>query len=569
MVRVRTKLIFLILAIVLLSPLVHPQTTYYVDAAGGSDNNNGTLESQSWKTIRKVNQHLFAPGDRILLRRGQVWREELIVSSSGYPGSSIVYGAYGEGDKPKILGSVSRNSAADWTRGDGNLWYARSTEPVLNLIMDSERTTARMVLSRKDLNAQGRAWYDSKNHRIYIYSSANPAEFYNGSIECALNRGLITIPDKFHITIEDLDCRYTGASGIEASGHHITIGRTTVKFCGNNFSGHTHYDGRGILLRDTDSSLVYGNTVHKTFGGIFIGNHTGKRLVITIRDNTISGSVGRQTAADGIGFGGPRMADYSGSSVRRNEIFAFFHDGIDAFNAHNLLIVRNIIHDNASTDDSGECGVGIKLGGLKGNTPSRRNRAIGNLIYNLENCRYGNFGIASNGNTDGLIAYNIICNVKQGIRVPYLSTPGGNNNNNIYNNVLYNCSSRGIFIGRGINSQRKLMATVRNNICHSATIDFQCDRYSEVTGGWNCLMNDSSVTVSGVYTQSNQDLSRTDPLFTDADAMDFSLLPDSPCIDRGKDVNLKFDYLGNEIPAGSCVDIGAIEYILSSLLAVL
>jgi len=314
------------------------------------------------------------------------------------------------------------------------------------------------------LNAQGEAWYDKNNRRIYLYSSSNPATFYKGSIECALDRGLITISNKSHITIENLDCRYTGANGIEAIGNHITIGNNTVKFCGNNFSGHTHYNGRGILVRDSNGSLISSNTIRKTFGGIYILNHTGKHLVINIRDNTASGSVGRQSAADGIGFGGPKHANYAGSAVRRNEITEFFHDGIDAFKADNLLIAKNVIHDNASTSDSAACGVGIKLGGLTGNRASKGNRAIGNLIYNLKNCKYGNFGIASNGNTNGLIAYNIITNVKQGIRVPYLSTPGGNNNNRIYNNVLYNCSSRGIFIGRGINSQRKLKATVCNNI---------------------------------------------------------------------------------------------------------
>jgi hypothetical protein len=53
------------------------KTTYYVDAASGSDTNSGTSESAAWKTIAKVSGISFAPGDRILFKRGGIWREEL------------------------------------------------------------------------------------------------------------------------------------------------------------------------------------------------------------------------------------------------------------------------------------------------------------------------------------------------------------------------------------------------------------------------------------------------------------------------------------------------------------
>jgi len=97
-------------------------TTYYVDATGGNDGNNGTSPSSAWKTISKVNSYDFNPGDSILFKRGEVWRERLIVSSSGNSNNPIIFGAYGTGNKPLILGSVERNDASDWVNEGGNIW---------------------------------------------------------------------------------------------------------------------------------------------------------------------------------------------------------------------------------------------------------------------------------------------------------------------------------------------------------------------------------------------------------------------------------------------------------------
>jgi len=50
--------------------------TYYVDATHGKDSNNGPSPSTPWKTIAKVNVSSFKPGDQILFKRGEVWREQ-------------------------------------------------------------------------------------------------------------------------------------------------------------------------------------------------------------------------------------------------------------------------------------------------------------------------------------------------------------------------------------------------------------------------------------------------------------------------------------------------------------
>ena len=60
--------------------------TYYVDATNGNDSNLETSQSDPWKTIAKVNSSNFQPGDNILFKRGEIWREKLIVQSLGIEG---------------------------------------------------------------------------------------------------------------------------------------------------------------------------------------------------------------------------------------------------------------------------------------------------------------------------------------------------------------------------------------------------------------------------------------------------------------------------------------------------
>jgi hypothetical protein len=82
--------------------------TYYVDATNGQDTNTGLSEKAAWKTIAKINGSSFNPGDQILFKKGETWREQLTIPSSGSLGNPITFGAYGAGNKPVISGANAR-----------------------------------------------------------------------------------------------------------------------------------------------------------------------------------------------------------------------------------------------------------------------------------------------------------------------------------------------------------------------------------------------------------------------------------------------------------------------------
>lgn len=96
-------------------------TAYYV-SADGNDENDGKTPESAWKTIGKVSSAELQSGDGVLFRRGDLFRGMVIAR----PGVS--YGAYGEGEKPKIYGGPRDLAEARlWTLVEGttSIWKYR------------------------------------------------------------------------------------------------------------------------------------------------------------------------------------------------------------------------------------------------------------------------------------------------------------------------------------------------------------------------------------------------------------------------------------------------------------
>lgn len=94
---------------------------YYVDAERGEDSRAGLKPETAWRSLAQVNQAALVPGDRVLFRRGQTWRGQLS-PRSGDASGVIYYGAFGEGAKPILLGSVAMDRAEDWEPAGDELW---------------------------------------------------------------------------------------------------------------------------------------------------------------------------------------------------------------------------------------------------------------------------------------------------------------------------------------------------------------------------------------------------------------------------------------------------------------
>ncbi len=156
-------------------------TTYYVSSSAGNDLNNGTSAATAWQTIAHVNGQTFQPGDSILFKRGDVWNESLVTSSSGTSGSPIAYDAYGTGPAPNLTGYYAVPSNA-WILVTGNAWKAPmpATFSAINFCLFGSVWGQKVGAVTSNLTAKGNFYL--ANGYIYIFSAGNPGVFYNTAI---------------------------------------------------------------------------------------------------------------------------------------------------------------------------------------------------------------------------------------------------------------------------------------------------------------------------------------------------------------------------------------------------
>ncbi len=99
--------------------------TFFVSSMSGDDSFDGLSAQSPWRSLSKVNAAELRPGDAVLFQRGGLWRGTL-VPHSGREGAPVTYGAYGEGVRPLLLGSVSRGKLGDWHQEGDHIWATSS-----------------------------------------------------------------------------------------------------------------------------------------------------------------------------------------------------------------------------------------------------------------------------------------------------------------------------------------------------------------------------------------------------------------------------------------------------------
>lgn len=108
-------LVFSGFLVLLISLWIHPSMSeaagriYFINnTVSCSDSGGGTTKELPWCNISNVNGKHFNPGDKILLARGATWKDQsMIFEESGNSTGEIELSAYGNGVRPKIIGSNS------------------------------------------------------------------------------------------------------------------------------------------------------------------------------------------------------------------------------------------------------------------------------------------------------------------------------------------------------------------------------------------------------------------------------------------------------------------------------
>jgi len=251
--------------------------TFYVSSSSGNDAWSGKAPAWNgtdgpWQTISKVNSMTFQPGDVVLFRKGDVWRETLSVSSSGNAINYITFGAYGTGDKPKILGS---EAVTGWNHISGNVWQSTNTFTYDPWVTDYGST---IFFENNDGSV---SWghhvdYDASfsgmeneydwtmnNGYLYIYYpfSASPSERYY-SVEVPQRRSDIELNAHSYLVFDNLHLRYAISNGIHEQYGVVGIPGLNVTNCEIAYMSYKG-SGKGYGIAATSSDAYYAyNTIH-------------------------------------------------------------------------------------------------------------------------------------------------------------------------------------------------------------------------------------------------------------------------------------------------------------------
>ena len=292
----KMKSILKILVLALLSAGYGTAKDYYIDSQLGNDDNTGTSITNSWKSLSKVNQTLFMPGDTLNFKRGCVWFGQLKPKGSGTEGKAIVVKDYGEGELPIIDGNGVIGEAVVYLHNQ-EYWEITNLEIVNTSDVEADRRG--VWLSGSNCGVLNHLHLKGLHiHDIYGIAGQSLAAKKTGGIYIAITDDAEK-PSRWNdVRIENCIIHDVRNSGITTQ-NETTQGihdfppdsndwiprRITNLYIGNN----TIYNvsKNGIIVRLADGGLVEHNLLHHTAIGSDGKGMTGNTIFSRSSKNTV------------------------------------------------------------------------------------------------------------------------------------------------------------------------------------------------------------------------------------------------------------------------------------------
>jgi hypothetical protein len=466
---------------------------YYVDASAGNDSNDGRSPTTAWRTIAKVNASSFVAGDQVLFKRGEVWREQLTIPSSGSAGKPITFGAYGSGPAPAIAGS---DAITGWIADAGSV-----ARPPLPKVYSATLSFMPVALFRNGvklgaaksalnlLNSDGDWYYDGV---VYLYSSHDPLVDVLETTTLRRSYG-IRVAGKSYVTIQNLQVRQASAFNIETNAS-AWITYRSIESLQAQSSGFNIENGCNFVTIG-GGSLIHDNGLAESGdrNGIGIGSFGNGSSNITVQDSDIYNNTNHNIEI---------------ARTDSNAVMA------------NLSFLRNRIHNSLAA--------GIYIGGAHTGVS-----VIYNQIYS--NARQGLIAAEGSGNVNPGSPVIVACNnVIWGN-----GTSGGMRNANV---VFPSNSTAG-------------STTFKNNIVAEANgQEIQVLGGAAYTGDYNLFYHSAGGTFLEWYgkTQSFADWKANslqdihsvnfDPKLNNAIGGDFTLTAGSPAVDAGANLGSPYNW---------------------------
>ena len=306
--------------------------TYYVDATSGSDAAAGT-EAAPWQTISKVVSTTLVAGDTVLFKRGEVWREQLVPDESGTQVNPITFGAYGNGAKPKILGSQLTTTWAADDPGDCTGCYSVTASSPINdtnsvwengVRLDRAATTAAMAAGSWAL----------VSGKVYVWAT-DGADPDTHTMEVGSIKTPVKLLSVDWLVFEDIQVQYGkglastlvgSESGGSNTSDHITLRRMTLIDSADVGSCFAMFDSFHSLIEDSELAYCHNDGWQVSSSSATAGgNHT-------LRNSHLH-HIGIWNNLVGTSNGGDRIAIVCGNAA------------VTAGDPDDILIENNVIHD--------------------------------------------------------------------------------------------------------------------------------------------------------------------------------------------------------------------------------
>ena len=514
----------------------------------GSDDADGLSPETAWKSVERLHNQWFDPGDTIKFRKGDTFRETFFMTTSGTVDQPIVLTSYGDGDKPLFTLPLLDG----WEDLGNGVFRSPFNGSELSGVWEDHVPVMPRASDRTLTDGQ---WFANGSHLYYRPSSGHANNHEISAIDriYSFNSG-IWLSDLHYVTVSNLSFKGMPVGVYSRDFNQGTQG-LQIRNC------DFHYCQSAIfLLPDVNhnrNAIIDGN--------YFYRNHNGVRFFTT------------SALAPGPNVNGRHLNcqitnnefDEEGSYDGKNRWDYGFTDyeAIGLQNFSGGLIADNYIHDGVS--------IGIIIYNFKGETSDNnvitRNRIIDNNRVSLFFTGEDNRGAADYSYSGNMISHNILAGEKESDNpgIWFDQGWGASSTNQFVHNVCVGKTQQ-IQITR---AEIPSYLEVQNNIFYGQEYHiwiFQEQAPTELVLDYNLYHTDFSS--GGWFVQKDtRDLAYiqnlgyerngmiADPKFVSIEARDFHLQDDSPARNAGVIIpGLSIDFSGN--PIGDQPDIGVYQH---------
>ncbi len=219
--------------------------TYYL-SENGNDDNDGLTPQTAIKTFAKLSTITLCEGDAILLKRGETFR---LSEMFWVKCNNVKIGAYGDGEKPIVLGSVRDYADSSiWEKSEyDNIWVTycpKSVKQAGGMFFNNDEFYGDWKYTIDGLKENGDFYNDNQNEKLYFYfEDKNPGDYFE-NIEVSTTNAAIRASYISGLYTENINFKYFTFGAFHLGEiSNITVTNCVVGWCGGALFSYNEQTG--------------------------------------------------------------------------------------------------------------------------------------------------------------------------------------------------------------------------------------------------------------------------------------------------------------------------------------